>query len=110
MNRDCFDLHGGTQLAPTLCKGDLILDNLATHRSPKAAAILKDIGARFVVLPPSSPGPNPIEMAFAKLKALIRKAAVRTHDLFCKAVGQVCDPFKEEKCRTFFKAAGYETD
>ena len=114
------------------------LENLATHRSPKAAAILKDIGAWFLFLPPYSPDPgspplsqgqapgqalNPIEiirafsrtngvhaLIFAKLKALIRKAAARTYDQIWKAVGQVCDLFKEEECYNFFKAAGYQTD
>jgi transposase len=111
INRELFDLYIETQLAPTLHKGDVvILDNLATHRSPKAAAILKDIGAWFLFLPPYSPDLNPIEMAFAKLKALIRKAAARTYDQLWKAVGQVCDLFKEEECYNFFKAAGYETE
>ena len=53
---------------------------------------------------------NPIEMTFAKLKALIRKAAARTYDQLWKAVGQVCDLFKEEECYNFFTAAGYETE
>ena len=111
INQELFDLYIETQLAPTLHKGDVvILDNLATHRSPKAAAILKDIGAWFLFLPPYSPDLNPIEMAFAKLKALIRKAAARTYDQLWKAVGQVCDLFKEEECYNFFKAAGYETE
>jgi transposase len=111
INRELFDLYIETQLAPTLHKGDVvILDNLATHRSPKAAAILKDIGAWFLFLPPYSPDLNPIEMAFAKLKAMIRKAAARTYDQLWKAVGQVCDLFKEEECYNFFKAAGYETE
>ena len=82
MNRELFDLYVETQLAPTLHKGDIvILDNLATHKSPKAAAILKNIGAWFLFLPPYSPDPgsspgqalNPIEMAFAKLKAIRRE-------------------------------------
>jgi transposase len=111
INRELFDLYIQTQLAPTLHKGDVvILDNLAAHRSPKAATILKDIGAWFLFLPPYSPDLNPIEMAFAKLKALIRKAAARTYDQLWKAVGQVCDLFTEEECYNFFKAAGYETE
>ena len=111
INREIFDRYIETQLAPTLHKGDVvILDNLATHRSPRATAILKDIGAWFLFLPPYSPDLNPIEMAFAKLKALIRKAAARTYDQLWKAVGQVCDLFKEEECYNFFKAAGYETE
>ena len=67
-------------------------------------------GAWFLFLPPYSPDLNPIEMAFAKLKALIRKAAARTCDQLWKAVGQVCDLFTEEECYNFFKAAGYETE
>ena len=99
------------------------MDNLAIHKSSKAAAILKDIGAWFLFLPPYSPDFNPpygdcrqsptgqrIEMAFAKLKALIRKAAARTYDQLWQAVGHVCDLIKEEECYNFFKAAGYETD
>ena len=59
MNREFFDLYVETQLAPTLQKGDVaILDNLATHKSPKAAAILKDIGSWFLFLPPYSPAPG----------------------------------------------------
>ena len=111
INREFFDLYVQTQLAPTLHKGEVvILDNLATHRSPKAAAILKDIGAWFLFLPPYSPDLNPIEMAFAKLKTLIRKAAARSYDQLWQAVGQVCNLFKDEECYNFFKAAGYETD
>ena len=58
-------------------------------------------------LPPYSPDLNPIEMAFAKLKALIRKAAARTYDELWKAVGHVCDLFTEEQCYNVFVAAGY---
>ena len=111
INREFFDLYVQTQLAPTLQKGDVvILDNLATNKSPKAAAILKDIGDWFLFLPPYSPDLNPIEMAFAKIKTLIRKAAARTYDQLWQAVGNVCNLFKDEECYNFFKAAGYETD
>ena len=88
MNRDLFDLYVETQLIPTLRCGDvIILDNLASHKSPKATAMLKSGGAWFLFLPPDSPDLNPIEMAFAKLKALIRKAAARTYEDLWKAVG-----------------------
>ena len=111
MNRELSDLCVETQLAPGLQQGGVVtLDNLATHRRPKAAAILKVIGAWVLILPPLSPDPNPIEMAFAKLKTLIRKAAARTCDQLCKAVGKICNLFKEEECYNFFKAAGYATD
>ena len=98
-------------LAPTLRPGDvIILDNLSSHKSPKAAAILRDIGAWFLQLPPYSPDLNPIEMAFAKLKALLRKAAARTYDDLWKAVGAVCDLFTEDECLNYFIAAGYKPD
>ena len=71
---------------------------------------MKDTGACILFLPPYSPDLNPIEMAFAKLKALIRKAAALTYDQLWKAVGHVCNLFKEEECYNFFKAAGYETN
>jgi transposase len=106
-----FDLYTKTQLVPTLRPGDVvILDNLSSHKSPAAAATLRDMGAWFLFLPPYSPDLNPIEMAFSKLKALIRKAAARTYDQLWAAVGQVCDLFSDEECYNYFKAAGYEAD
>jgi transposase len=87
-----------------------ILDNLSSHKSPGAAKAMRDIGAWFLFLPPYSPDLNPIEMAFSKLKALIRKAAARTYQELWKAVGDVCDLFTDEECYNFFKAAGYRTD
>jgi len=111
MNGEMFDLYVETQLVPTLAPGDaIILDNLSSHKSPKAAAAMKAVGAWFLFLPPYSPDLNPIEMAFAKLKALIRRAAARTYDELWRAVGHVCDLFTEEECFNFFKAAGYDAN
>lgn len=111
INRELFDLYVQTQLVPTLRKGDVvILDNLSSHKSPKAAEMLRDIGAWFLPLPPYSPDLNPIEMAFAKLKTLIRKAAARTYDSLWQTVGHVCDLFTEQECYNYFRAAGYEAD
>jgi transposase len=111
INRDLFDLYIETQLAPTLQPGDVvILDNLSVHKSPKAAQTLRDIGCWFLPLPPYSPDLNLIEMAFAKLKALLRKAAARTYDDLWKAVGHVCDLFTEDECLNYFIAAGYKPD
>ncbi|WP_193778198.1 transposase, partial [Pseudovibrio sp. Ad37] len=67
-------------------------------------------GAWFLFLPPYSPDLNPIEMAFSKLKALIRKAAARSYQALWQAVGQVCDLFTKQECNNFFKTAGYMTD
>ena len=111
MNRELFELYVETQLVPTLQTGDvIILDNLSSHKSPTAADAMRAVGAWFLFLPPYSPDLNPIEMAFAKLKALIRRAAARTYDDLWHAVGHVCDLFTDEECYNFFKAAGYEAD
>ncbi len=76
MNREKFELDVETQLAPTLRRGDVIIpDNLSAHKSPKVAEAMGAVSARFVFLPPHSPDLNPIKMAFAKLKASIRRAA-----------------------------------
>ena len=111
MNGETFELYVETQLAPTLRKGDvIILDNLSSHKSPKAAQTMRAVGAWFLFMPPYSPDLNPIEMAFAKLKALIRRAAARTYDDLWRVVGHVCDLFTDQECYNFFNAAGYGTD
>ncbi len=111
MNRDLFNTYIETQLAPILGRGDVvILDNLSSHKSPYAAEVLRDIGAWFLFLPPYSPDLNPIEMAFSKLKALIRRAAARSYDALWKAAGHVCDRFSDEECFNYFNAAGYEAN
>src|ERR1700736_2691536 len=83
MNRRIFETYVETQLAPTLQKGDIvIMDNLAAHKSPRAEKAIRDRGAGILFLPPYSPDLNPIEMAFAKLKTLLRaKAADRKPNL-----------------------------
>ena len=108
MNRVAFDTYIETQLAPTLNRGDIvILDNLAVHKSPRAAQCLKEKGAWFLFLPPYSPDLNPIEMAFAKLKAHLRKAAARSYDTLWRAVGDICGLYEPEECWNYLKAAGY---
>ncbi len=106
-----FELYVESILAPTLRAGDVvILDNLPAHKSKVARDILEDIGAWFLFLPKYSPDLNPIEMAFSKLKALIRKAAARPYDDLWKAVGTVCSLFTPDECYNFLQAAGYETN
>ena len=110
INRNRFESYVETQLVPILEPGQaVVLDNLSSHKSAKAEELLKAVGAWFLFLPPYSPDLNPIEMAFAKLKTLIRKAAARTYDDLWRAVGDVCDLFTEQECQNFFRAAGYET-
>ena len=126
MDKKMFDLYVEGLLAPTLRSGDVvILDNLPAHRSTVAARILKDIGAWFLfpaqIQPRSEPlgeldrainqaGLISIEMAFSKLKALIRKVAARTYDDLWRADGNVCGLFTREECYNFFRAAGYDTN
>jgi len=108
MDRRIFETYVETQLAPTLEKGDIvIMDNLAAHKSPIAEKAIRDRGAWILFLPPYSPDLNPIEMAFAKLKAHLRARAVRTIDELWKAIGHICDLFKPNECRNYFAAAGY---
>ena len=111
MNRHIFETWVETQLAPTLQPGDVvILDNLSSHKSEKAKAVLKERGAWFLFLPPYSPDLNPIEMAFAKLKAHLRRIGARTIDALWQAVGSICDLYSSDECWNYFKAAGYAPD
>ena len=111
MDRAAFDTWVATQLAPTLKPGDVvILDNLPVHKSARAAAVLRDRGAWLLFLPPYSPDLNPIEMAFAKLKAHLRDTGARSFDALWSAVGQACDLFSPQQCWNFCKAAGYASD
>ena len=111
MNRETFETYVETQLAPTLKPGDVvILDNLSSHKSEKAREILGARGAWFLFLPPYSPDLNPIEMAFAKLKAHLRRIGARTIDALWKAIGSICDLYSPDECRNYLKAAGYVYD
>jgi transposase len=107
INRQMFDLYVETQLAPTLEAGDVvILDNLPAHKSAKAEAILKERGAWFLFLPPYSPDLNPIEMAFAKLKAHLRRIEARTIEALWRAVGNICELYTPDECQNYLIAAG----
>jgi transposase len=108
IDRAAFNTYVETQLAPTLARGDVvILDNLSVHKSAKAKAALRRRGAWFLFLPQYSPDLNPIERAFAKLKAHLRKTAARTFDGLIAAIGDVCDLFEPAECWHYFRAAGY---
>lgn len=111
MNTAVFETYIQTQLVPELSPGDVvILDNVAFHKSPRAEDLVRQCGAWLLFLPPYSPDLNPIEMAYSKLKALLRKRAARSFDAICNALGEICDLFEPQQCRNFFKAAGYEAD
>lgn len=108
MDRTAFDTYIETQLAPVLEPGTVvILDNLATHKSARAAQALKDRGCWLLFLPPYSPDLNPIEMAFAKLKAHLKRIGARTFGQLIKAIGNICDLFESEECLRYLSHAGY---
>lgn len=111
MNMQIFEVCVVTQLAPELSKGDVvILDNVAFHKSKRAEELVRERGAWLLFLPPYSPDLNPIEMAYSKLKTLLRKRAARTFDEISDALGDICDLFNPSECLNFFKAAGYGGD
>lgn len=108
INRAIFETWVETQLAPALAKGDIvILDNLSSHKSAAAEATIKARGAWLLFLPPYSPDLNPIEMAFSKLKAHLRKRAVRTIEALWKAIGDICDLYTPNECHNHLRIAGY---
>jgi transposase len=108
MDRRIFETYVETQLAPTLRPGDIVVsDNLAAHKSPAAERAIRAKGAWLLFLLPYSPDLNPIEMAFAKLKALLRAKAIRTIDALWRAIGEICDLFTPQECQNYFAAAGY---
>lgn len=108
INGPAFETYIETQLAPALAPGTVvILDNLSVHKSQRAAQALRQRGCWFLFLPPYSPDLNPIEMAFAKLKAHLRRIGARTFDTLIDALGDICHLFEPQECRNFLKAAGY---
>ena len=80
------------------------------HKSQRVQVLLNAQGNALIFLPPYSPDLNPIEMAFSKLKTLLRKGAARTYEALWKLVGSVCDLFPPKECQNYFKAAGYGGD
>ncbi|ANN60883.1 transposase [Mesorhizobium loti] len=98
-------------LVPTLSEGDVVvMDNLPAHKAAGVRDAIDAAGASLLYLPPYSPDFNPIENAFAKLKALLRAKAERTIKALWDAVGAVVDLFTPAECANYFKAAGYEPD
>ena len=95
-------------LVPTLRPGDVIvLDNLAVHKQPEIRAAVDLVGAQLRFLPPYSPDFNPIELAFAKLKAFLRAARPRTFDHVCELLATALRLFTPSECRNFVRHCGY---
>lgn len=95
-------------LVPEIAPGTVvILDNLATHRNKEATQALRDHGCWFLYLPPYSPDLNPIEQAYSKLKAHLRRIGARTFTEVFDAIGSICNLYHPTECWNYFKAAGY---
>jgi transposase len=109
MNGPAFLAYVEQVLVPTLRPGDVvIMDNLAPHKAAAVRQAIEAAAARLLLLPPYSPDFNPIENAFAKLKALLRKAAERTVDGLWRRIGLLLDAFTPQECANYFAAAGYD--
>ncbi len=95
-------------LAPTRRPGDIVvMDNLAAHKVEGVRQAIEGRGARLLYLPPYSPDLNPIERAFAKLKALLRRAAVRHLEALWPLLGELLDAFPPAECANDLAHAGY---
>lgn len=108
MNGEAFRAYVERILVPTLQPGDLvIMDNLSSHKGEAVRHAIEAAGASRVLLPPYSPDLNPIEMAFSKLKTLLRSAAERSVDALWDRIGSLLDQFTPSECTNYFKHAGY---
>ncbi len=109
INSVWFQAYVDQVLVPTLSPGDIIvMDNLGSHKGAGVRKAIEEAGATVLYLPPYSPDFNPIEKAFSKLKALLRKAAERSVDALWNRIGALLNAFTPKECANFFEAAGYE--
>lgn len=108
MNGEAFVAYVRDFLCPTLKPGDIVvMDNLSSHKVHGVQEAIEMSGASLRYLPPYSPDLNPIETVFAKLKALVRKAACRTRDTLWQEIGQLLACFSPAECANHVQAAGY---
>ena len=108
INAECFLAYVEQVLAPELRKGDVvILDNLSSHKGQDAANIITRAGAQLRFLPPYSPDLNPIEMVFAKLKELLRRAQARTVEALWAIIGELIPAFSSDQCTNYIHHCGY---
>ena len=111
MNGNVFLAYVEQVLVPTLEPGNVvIMDNLPAHKAVGVRNAIEAAGASLLYLPPYSPDFNPIENAFAKLKAMMRAKAERTIEALWDTIGAVLDLFSPAECANYFKAAGYDPD
>lgn len=111
INGESFQAYVAQILLPTIRPGDIvIIDNLGSHKGKAVRRLIRSVGAKLFFLPPYSPDLNPIENAFAKLKAHVRKLAARTIEALEAAAADAIQTFKSSECANFFTHAGYGRD
>lgn len=109
-NREVFETYVQRVLAPTLRPGQVVvMDNLSAHKGDRVKELIEERGCQLLYLPPYSPDFNPIEEAFAKIKALVRKTEARTREALVEAIGRGISMVRAEDARGFFDHCGYST-
>jgi len=108
MNREAFLVYIDKVLGPTLKPGDVVvMDNLPAHKGDQVKALIEARQARLMFLPPYSPDLNPIELAFSKLKTLLRQAAETTVNGLWDRIGDILNAFTPQECANYFRHDGY---
>jgi transposase len=108
INRETFLAFVEKELVPTLRQGDIVvMDNLASHKVAGVRQLIEEVGATVAYLPPYSPDLNPIELAFSKLKRMLRSAAARTVSALWQQIGSLLDLFPPQECRRYLAHCGY---
>ena len=108
MNGEWFLAYVEQALVPTLKAGDVVvMDNLGSHKGRAVRRAIRKAGAHLLFLPPYSPDLNPIEQVFAKLKALLRKAAERTVEATWRRIAELLDHFEPAECANYLVNSGY---
>ena len=103
-----FETYVERVLAPSLRPGQLVvMDNLSSHRGSRVRELVEGRGCELLYLPAYSPDLNPIEQAFSKIKALLRRAGARTREALIEAMGQALDAVTSDDARGFFEHRGY---
>jgi transposase len=111
INGEWFEAYVTQVLVPELRRGDIvIMDNLSSHKRASVRGLIEAAGATLLFLPPYSPDFNPIEKAFARLKAMLRKAAERTVSGLGDLIGKLVDIFQPAECANYFTSCGYDPD
>ena len=108
MNGDLFMAYVEQVLVPSLAAGDVVvMDNLSSHKRARVRELIEAAGCTLLFLPPYSRDLNPIELAFAKLKALLRQAGRRTVEGLWSFLGEALDAFGPQECQNYFRHCGY---